>query len=185
MTGFIEDDYKVPTTSGYFRFQEGENRIRILGSFIDKTAIRGMEYWTTDDKGVRKPNRVHEGDPIPVHEIELNPKTGKPEMPKYFWAFPVWSFRDSRIQIMELTQKTVINAIKSLAENNAWGDPENYTISIVKGTDNGKVTYSVLPEPKSEMPHEAGEALFTTPVRIEALFSGLDPFEMEKPKATK
>lgn len=52
---FLPTDYKVPEApSNYARFQDGINRFRILGS-----AITGFEYFTTDNKPVRKIGRAH------------------------------------------------------------------------------------------------------------------------------
>lgn len=177
--GFIESDYKVPTTSGYFKFQEGENRFRILGSFLDKTAIRGVEYWTTDDGGNRRPNRLPEGTPVPAEELEENPQTGEVEMPKYFWAMPVWNYAEKRVQILELTQKTIIKAIRDLAGNAKWGNPIEYDICVTRSKEGGKTTYSVMPEPKEQIAQEIIDAYAKTPIRIEALFEGSDPFQAD------
>ena len=58
MDKFLDDDYKIPTTSNYMRFSEGDNTFRVLSS-----AIIGWEYWNTDNKPVRNPktwNKVPE-----------------------------------------------------------------------------------------------------------------------------
>lgn len=174
--GFIEPDYKVPSSSGYMKFQEGENRFRILGSFLDKTAIRGVEYWVTDSEGNRKPKRLVEGTPVPVEELEENPQTGEIEVPKYFWAFPVFNYADKKIQILEISQKTIINAVRNLAGNAKWGNPIEYDIVVVRSKENGKTTYSVTPDPKEKVAEEIINALSATPIRIEALFEGVDPY---------
>lgn len=175
--GFIESDYKVPSTSGYMKFQEGENTFRILGSFLDKTAIRGLEYWTTDTEGKRHPNRLTEGVPVPVEELEENPQTGEMEIPKYFWAMPVWNYAEKKIQILELSQKTIINAVRNLASNAKWGNPIEYDICVTRSKENGKTTYTVMPEPKEKVAQEVIDTLAKTPINIQALFTGDDPFK--------
>ena len=51
MSDFLPSDYKIPTTSKYMKFKQGENRFRILTS-----PIIGWEYWVNTEKG-RKPVR--------------------------------------------------------------------------------------------------------------------------------
>ena len=155
---------------------EGENRFRILGSFLDKTAIRGLEYWTTDAEGKRHPTRLTEGVSVPVEELEINPQTNELEMPKYFWAMPVFNYNEKKVQILELTQKTIINAIKDLADNKKWGNPAEYTICVTRSKENGRTNYSVMPEPKEKIEEEVINAYAKMYINIQALFTGDDPF---------
>src|SRR6266436_1331299 len=111
---FFNKDYEIPQISKYMKFEEGENIFRILGSFINETAVMGTVYWKTADKG-RMPVRLKPNVAVPASELELNPKTGEIEIPKHFWAFPVYNYRSKSIQILEITQKSIMNAIKSLA----------------------------------------------------------------------
>ena len=130
---FLPKDYTVPEpTSNYLKFVEGENPFRILGSFEDQTAIMGYEYWITLPDGKRSPVRKRMGETISQNELEINPKTDKPDMPRHFWALPVWNYASNSVQILEITQRTIMNYIKSLAQNPKWGDPREYDIVVTR-----------------------------------------------------
>ena len=176
---FLPKDYKIPSTSNYYKFEEGDNTFRILGSFEDGTAIMGTEYWVTKD-GKRFPKRLPVGQPVLVEEIEINPQTGEDEVPKHFWAMPVWNFETKSVQILEITQKTIMTVIRSLAKNPKWGDPNQYNLVVTRTKVNDKTNYMVTPEPKEELDKEVYKILNQMNIKIEKLFSGLDPFGNDK-----
>jgi hypothetical protein len=176
MNGFLSDDYKVPSTSRYMKFQAGENRFRILGSFTDETAIMGLEYWKATPDGGRKPIRVAMGVAIPITELEENPKTGELDMPKHFWALPVYNYQDGQVQILEITQKTIQSSIRDLSKNKKWGNPGEYDIVVGKSGEGLETKYTVVPDPKEELSEVIKEAHKGTKINIMALFSGEDPF---------
>ena len=125
---FLPDDYKplAPQGGGYMKLTPGENRIRILGSMNDTppTAIRGMVGWGTDSEGNRKPDRTQAGEKVDASQYE--------EKPKEFFAMIVWNYASEQIRILEVTQASFIGEIVSLANDEDWGDPNAYAISIVK-----------------------------------------------------
>ena len=116
MNDFLASDYKIPTTSRYMRWNQGENRFRILGSFTNDTAIMGMEYWKNTPEGGRKPIRVAMGINIPIADLEENDKV-ELDIQKHLWAMPVYNHNEGLVQILEITQKTIMNAIKDLSKN--------------------------------------------------------------------
>ena len=178
MTDFFkkDEDFSIPVTSMYMKFSEGDNTFRILGSFSEGTAIQGIEYWKTVE-GTRKPIRITRDQTIPASELELNPRTGEPEFPKYFWAFPVWNYQDKKIQILEITQKTILNYIKKQISNPKWGNPLDYDFTVTKGKPEEKPLYTISNNPKEPLDKEIlvqYKALF---IDIEALFRGENPFK--------
>ena len=44
----------------------------------------------------------------------------------------VWNYKESRIQILELTQAGLKRELVTLAKDEEWGDPRKYDISITK-----------------------------------------------------
>jgi len=177
MNDFLPADYKVPTDSKYMKFQQGSNRFRILGSFANQTAIMGYEYWKSGEEGKRTPVRVMMGVNIPMTDLEESEQTGELDMPKHFWAFPVYNWNEERVQILEITQKSVMNGIKDLARNKSWGDPAEYDLVVTQTGQQLKTKYSVVPNPKEKLPPEVQVKVKATPVNIVALFSGEDPFK--------
>jgi len=172
---FFTPNYEIPSTSRYMKYEDGDNTFRILGSFEKETAIMGMEYWKTIE-GKRKPIRVRMGITIPISELEEREDGEGLDMPKHFWALPVWNYAQKQLQILEITQKTIMTPIKSLASNPKWGDPFNYDLVVTRSKEGGKTTYTVTPNPKDDIPEEALKSLKETPLHIEALFDGKDPF---------
>ena len=163
---FLPNDDKLPVTQGnYTKLQDGENNIRILSS-----AIVGYEYWNTENKPVR--SKLY---PKETPDIKLD-KDGKPSRVRHFWAFEVYNYDTKSIQVMEVTQKTIMEGIKALVDNSKWGDPKQYDISITKTGEKLDTSYNVVPNPKEELSEEVKNLQINTEINLEALYTGADPF---------
>lgn len=173
---FLDEDYQEPVTSRYMKFEEGVNRFRVLPAKAGKqTLIMGWEYWVTVD-GKRKPIRVSKDTQVPISKLETDPKTGELDMPKFFWALAVWNYAAKTVQILELKQKTVRQALTGLSKNPKWGSPTGYDLVVTQTVENSKVSYTVTPDPKEDADPAILEAYNSTPVDLEALFKSGDPF---------
>ncbi len=157
---FLPQDYSQPKTRGnYLKIERGETRFRILSK-----AITGWLDW--DDK---KPIRFRmENKPVKPIDPE--------QAIKHFWAFVVWDYKDNAIKVLEITQTSVQNAIKALVDDNDWGNPFGYDIKITKSGEKMETKYVVSPAPHKPISEEMKEALRNTPVNLDALYSGGDPF---------
>lgn len=164
---FLPQDYKEPATpNNYMKLVEGLNQFRTLSS-----ALVGFEYWTIDNKPVRSKDY-----PITTPNAKVNPKTGNVDV-KNFWAFIVWNYTTKKIQILELTQKTIKTGILSLINNPKWGNVFNYDIAVTRTTEGEKTTYQVQAEPPIGEPNdEIKKAFLDKPVSLGALLVGEDPF---------
>lgn len=174
-----EDSYEIPSTSNYMRFEEGDNKFRILGAFSEGSAIQGLLYWTTIE-GKRKPVRLaKKGDGtfpgVPVDQLEVN-KFGDIDQPKYFWAMPVWNYAEKKVQILEITQKSILKVIQAQIVNPKWGDPRDYDIIVNRGKEGDKTVYTVTVDPKEKLDNAVIDQYINTSINIKALFSGDDPF---------
>lgn len=160
---FPTKDYEIPISpSNYMRFQEGINRIRILNS-----AIVGYEYFTIENKPVRSKEKF-ESMPADIK------KDGRI---KHFWAFPVWNYQEKRVQILELTQKSIMNDIKALIDNPKWGNPKMYDIAITKTGEGLDTDYNTQGEPPiTEPDQDIKDAYAEKTINLEALYSNEDPF---------
>lgn len=171
---FLPSGYEVPQSpSNYMKLVEGENTLRILAS-----AIIGWEYWTTENKPVRaKENWV---------EAPSDCKTDKNgnKTVKHFWAFPVYNFQMKRVQILEITQKGIMNAIKALVKNEKWGDVKNFDITITRVGEGLETEYSVMPNPHSEVSADIKKQYEDMNINLEALYSSDDPFAKPNPYAS-
>jgi len=165
MSNFLQEGYTPPkSNSNYMRFEEGENRFRVMSS-----AIVGYEYWTNDNKPVRSKTPF---ETTPNAKVD---KSGKVSI-KHFWAFVVWAVAEKKIMILEVTQSSIQNAIFSFVKNADWGDPKQYDIIVNRTGVELDTKYNVVPCPHKETPQEALEFSKGMTINLEALYSGGDPF---------
>src|SRR4030043_1494117 len=163
MTDFLPKDYKVPTSSdNYMKFEQGGNRFRILAS-----PIVGWEGWVDDPENVgkRKPIRGKSREDI----------SGVVDI-KHFWAMPVFNYEMNRIQVLEITQKTIMKAIMVLSADNDWGSPLEYDLPVGREGEGRDTEYTTNPKPKIKLDAAIAELWANTHIRLEALYSGDDPF---------
>lgn len=154
---FLPENYSAPVSEGnYYKFKKGENRFRIMSP-----AIVGYEYWNTDNKPVRSQ------EPWDSKPMDMKPES----VVKYFMAFVVWNYEANKAQILEITQKTVREAVEALAMNKKWGDPSKYDIVVEAKGDGMEREYTVMPEPHSDAPKAD-----ISGINLKALFVGEDPF---------
>ena len=159
---FLPKDFAVPSTSNYMKLVEGKNKFRVLSD-----AITGWEYWTVDKKPISSRTEFE----------EMPNNNGKP--PKFFIAFVVWNYQDERVQILEITQKTIITALQVMNEDSDWGEPSKYDITVNRtGTTMENTEYTVTPK-DAELAQAIGEAYKKTSINLEALYDGKDPFSTE------
>jgi len=163
---FLPKDFDIPVKSnGYMRLQEGDNKFRIFSQ-----AITGWEYWTEEkdsDTGEmrRKPNRKRTDEEVPLQE--------RYEM-KFFMAFTVWNYQLNATEILQITQKGIQTALRSLNRSDSWGDPRDYDIVIHRKGKGLETEYTVQPEPKAGFEHKDK---INKDIVLEALYEGADPFD--------
>lgn len=153
----------VPASNkgGFMKFHDGQNKFRILSA-----PVQGWEYWTNDNK------------PIRSHEY---PKVMQPDArkdaPKFFWAFVVWNMASKAVEILEITQRTIIEPIQELVMSEEWGNPTGYSLTVTRKGEGLNTEYSVVPSPAQVTPSDVLDAFKAKPIRLEALFDGSNPFE--------
>jgi hypothetical protein len=166
MNDFLPTNYEVPTKSGsYMRFTDGINRIRILGS-----AIVGWEGWKTQNDGSRKPIRKRMGESLSATDVD-------DEQIKHFWAMPVYNYQEEKIQILEITQKSIQKAIKALVADKDWGSPIHYDLVITKTGQKLDTEYQVQPKPAKPLTDGILRVYKDMEIHLEHLYEGKDPFE--------
>ena len=159
---------KVPSNSDYMKFRDGTNNLRILSS-----AIVGYEYWNTNNKPVRSRERWSS---IPA---DCKQESDGQFKINHFWAFVVWNYEEKKVMLLEVTQKQIMTQIKAFVDNERWGDPKNYDITIDKSGAKFETKYVVMANPPIAPASPAIQESFKNrPVNLEALFTGGDPFEV-------
>ena len=151
----------IPSSgSKYLQLKQGKNRIRILAE-----PIHGIEWWE-DNK------------PIRVSWEDRDKANGKPKS-AYFWALPVWDYDEGTVKVFVMRQKSIMRPIKSLADDEEWGDSKGYDITITKTGESMQDTeYTVMPNRPKELDKEILEEWekIEPKLDLEALYEGGDPF---------
>lgn len=171
MNSFLPEGTEIPSApSNYTKFKSGDNKIRILDS-----AIVGYELWV-NGKPVRNKTKA-EFTSEELATADINSFTGKKKTPQYFWAFPVWNYETEKVEILEVTQTTVMRGIEGCLGDEDYGeDPTNYDLVISRDDDKDPVAYSVRPKPPKAMDEKIRKMYELMTINLEALFEGEDPF---------
>lgn len=169
---FLPKGYTTPEIpSKYMKFEDGENLFRVLSP-----AITGWEHWMEDKEGNRTPNRVVAFKQLPE---EIQTASDPRKKAKHFWAFVVFNYSLKEVQILEVTQRSIMRGIEGLVNSKSWGDPKEYDIAVIR-TKTGKrdmdVEYSVMPQPKTEIDEGVRKVYEMLNIRLDALYEGEDPF---------
>lgn len=166
---FLPADYEVPKAiTNYTKLEAGDNRLRILTK-----PILGWSTWMGAGKD-RKPVR-----------FPMDRKPDKPiqagERVNHFWAFVVYNYTHKCIQVMEITQKTIQDAIRVLSKDADWGPPYHYDIKIVKtGTTKDDTEYKTNPCPKSPLTEELKSAFLAKPCSLAKMYKGEEAFDLKE-----
>jgi hypothetical protein len=170
MSAFLPAGYQVPeapSTGGlYMKLQPGENKFRILSA-----PLTGWVYWTKADKSIRLRN-VCGYTPYNIRGIN---QFGNPEKVKHFWAMLIWNLSTSSVQVLEITQVTIQQAIANLSMDDEWGDPREYGLKIVKSGKDQSTEYTVIPTRPTPPPAEALAALEQKPMELLGLYFNVTP----------
>jgi hypothetical protein len=168
-------EYTVPKgDTKYLKFEKGETEFMPLDS-----AIVGYEYWNLDNKPVRS-----------AEEFKTTPsdirtdKDGSISKIKHFWAFPVWDFQDKNVKVLEITQKTVMTAVRNYTKNAKWGSPiMKYSFTVTREGDGFDTEYSIMANPAEATIDyaitDAWEQAKADGFDITRIYEGGDPFKSE------
>lgn len=157
---FLDNDYQAPQGSAnYAKLQDGENRFRILAK-----PIIGWVGWSAGT-----PSRF-----TMKNRPDKNFDDNKPA--KHFWDMLVWNYQTKSVQILEITQTLIQQALQTLARSEDWGNPYEYDIIITKSGKDKNTKYNVQPAKPKPLTDEIKKAALDKPVYLEALYTGADPF---------
>lgn len=159
--GFLPAKYERPSRGGfYMKFEDGDNRFRALSS-----AVIGWEKWGDDKKVMRfKIDEDH------------------PENSKHFWAFPVWNYQEEKIQILILTQVSIMESLEQLVADEDYGSPVNYDIVVTKVGEGMKTKYQSMPKLPKPLSKEIQAEFSKYDINLNALFEAGDAFPINEKK---
>jgi len=175
---FTPDKFAESQVGNYMKFEDGQNRIRIL-----EKPITGYVYWEDAEGNLVPKNEMagKGGKPVRVKSWEGLTNAQRGAM-KGFAAMVVWNYQAERIQILEVKQVGIMNALEALSLSKSWGDVTTFDIVITKtrtGINPTDVEYSVMPEPKEPISKEIKKAYKEANIDLKALYRGADPFKSE------
>ena len=176
LDGITEIKSNADSGGAYMKLQPGANQFRIVGSGDDGGFIQGMLGWSENAEGKRQPHRWKIGADAPM-SFE--------DKPRAFYAFVVYNYNESKVQILEMTQAKLQAELLQLANDEDWGDCRKYDISVVRNGEGLDTTYAMNPKPIKKMDDDLRAIAKAELKRINlpALFKGEDPFAEFTPPA--
>lgn len=161
---FLPQDYTVPTsTSNYFKFEQGDNKFRVLSS-----AVIGWEGWIE-----KSPKRFR------MDEKPTDLREFKDQKLNHFWAFIVWNYKAEKLQILQITQKGIMKTMQAHVADEDWGDPKQYDIVVNREGEDLTTKYEVKMKPKKELDKDIVQKYEEATIDLEKLFDGESPFPEE------
>ena len=170
---FLPPNTEIPKgVSNYMKFSEPENRFRVLDS-----AIIGWELWV-EGKPLRKKENQWTADQFAGADI--NKFTGNKKTPQYFWAFPVYNYQTEKVEVLEITQVTVMRGMEDYLNDPDYGsDPKGYDFVVIKD-EGDKVEYRVKVKPPKEIDEGITQLYKDMDINLDALYEGKNPFEKDE-----
>lgn len=165
------DEPEIATTKRYFKAKApGDYTLRLLA---DPTV--GALGWKA-----KKPVRKRAG------EAWLDTDTDGDQVVKTVWMAPVLNLDLNIVQVWEIPQKSIRDAIRNLESKKAWGPITGYEIVLTrKGTTMDDTEYSLTPQNKGDLTAAQkelwDEVCAFGKFNIEELFRNGDPFDSKLP----
>lgn len=160
----LPQNVQIPKSSQFSKLQDGVNKFRFLSD-----VVTGWEGWK-DNKPFRHPGDVCK---IKPEQVDLN-QNQKPNI-NYFWAAVVWDYKEHRVSVLEITQRSIMTPLYELEMNPDWGDLKNYDVQINKKKEGGKTSYTVLGIPPKPISTEIENAYLEAKIDLNKLFDGKYP----------
>lgn len=129
------------------------------------TAVVGWEAWFN-----KQPKRAEGVDnPFNPDEVDYDEKYQRPNM-SHFWAFVVWNADQKKVQLWQVSQRSILTGLWTLLQAEEWGDPRSYGIIVTKKKNGTKTEYQVNGVPPKPLTEEIKKAYATTTIKLEKIF---------------
>ena len=167
MSSFANIEIPVSESGSLYmsKWEQGANRIRVLSD-----VVQGYKWFPEDGtppKHVKTPSEIDTG--VTDH--------------KYFWMIPI--AMNGEVKFLTFHQKTIMSQMEALDQNEEWGDPVHYDITITRSGEGKETQYTIMPHPKSDVDSAVVEQWQTLKTRYnpELLFTTGTPLEPAEEKA--
>lgn len=178
---FLPQNYTIPENNSNSRYlnpskleDSKPTRLRILSK-----ALLGWSYWTNENKLVR----LKLEDRPKSTPVDIQVRDGKAKI-NHFWAIVVYNYNTERLEVLEITQKTIQAQLKNYFDDTDYGDPFNYDFKITKTGQELETKYNIIATPPKPFDPALKEKVKPDLeiINLEKLIEGGNPFEDSDPE---
>ena len=159
---FLPNDYESPQATGgnYTKRKTWTTKIRILSD-----SITGRQDWWNNK---------------PANTKEKQKQLTADRTPKHFRAFAVWNYDENTVQVCQITQRSIMDWIMALYNDEDRGDPKWYDLKINKTGEKMDTKYTITTWPKSKVDDSILKAYTDAKINLNALYEWENPFWHEE-----
>lgn len=150
----------------YMKFVNGDNKVRIV---FDPKRYITHKYKAEDDSGFGDWVKCS----MPVHNS--CPLCARKDRPKKRWLVGAIDRKTNQFRIMDISS-AIYDQIKSLNQDEEWGDPKEYDLNIVMNDKNPPASYYKV-NPRSKKPLSEADLAIIKSVNEEELLRRCTPPE--------
>lgn len=156
------------STSQFAKLQDGVNKFRFLSD-----VVFGWEGWKD-----KKPFR-HEGEVCKIKPDQVDRNLNGDPAISFFWAAVVWNYKEKKVQVLSLTQKTIMRVLYEYEQKEEFGDIKGYDIEITRAKEGDKTNYTTIALPPKTLSKEIKALYDATDVDLKALFTNEYPIKAQ------
>lgn len=175
------------TNGGYLQLSKLPDGGSVRFALLTDEPLEGYEAWGTCD-GASKPFRFdYEPTPedIATEMGDFEPREGRGGPGtvdvKFFIAVPVYNYETGKVQVLQVTQKSILKEIDSISQMEDYSDLLEWDFSISKKGSGLTTEYTVRPVPRKKGAQEHIDAAWLEAKAegfdITRLLSGGNPFK--------
>jgi len=162
----------------YTKFPQGKTKLRFLTE-----PMAGFQVWIEDENG-RRPVRCKaekktiDGIEVSIPSQVLPQATRPDDYQKFILVSLVWNYNTEQIEVFVVDKATIWKPLAEYNNNEDWGSPTNYDITITKVGEGRDTTYSVIASPAKALDKQIADKFKSEKesIDLEKIFTGENPF---------
>jgi len=179
--GFLSKQASAAVTSsgsggGYLQLSKLADGGSVRFALLSDEPLEGFEVWGTSAGAPPKPFRFPE-EPTPedvaVELGDFEPREGRGGPGtvdvKFFIAVPVYNYESGKVQVLQITQKSILKEIDQISQMEDYEDLLAWDFTISKKGSGPTTEYTVRPVPRKKGSQEHIDAAW-----LESKFEGFD-----------
>ena len=177
---FFDRGHEIPEKRNQFmKLESGKNRVRFIGNPISGFVFFG-KIKRDDGSETVKPYRRRESEgefsleEMINHDVRMK-KDGEIEGQKYFVMGLIYNYQKEKLQVLEVTQKSILKALKSYVDSEEYGHPSGYDLTIEKSGEGLNTEYTVVVSPPKPLSTEIEDLVGEISCDLQKVFAGEYP----------